>query len=149
MSIPEASELVIQAGAMGKGGDVFVLDMGNPVKIFDLAKRLINLNGLELKDDSNSEGDIEIVFTGLRPGEKLYEELLIGNNVSKTDHEQILRAKEDHLSRFEIDSYLDSILRAEKEGDVLALKDILKEAVKGFTSDEGTVDAIYLQRNNH
>ena len=95
------------------------------------------------------QGDIEIVFTGLRPGEKLYEELLIGNNVSKTDHEQILRAKEDHLSRFEIDSYLDSILRAEKEGDVLALKDILKEAVKGFTSDEGTVDAIYLQRNNH
>lgn len=149
MSIPEASELVIQAGAMGTGGDVFVLDMGNPVKIFDLAKRLINLNGLELKDDSNSEGDIEIVFTGLRPGEKLYEELLIGNNVSKTDHEQILRAKEDHLSRFEIDSYLDSILRAEKEGDVLALKNILKEAVKGFTSDEGTVDAIYLQRNNH
>ena len=140
MSIPEASQLVIQSITIGNGGDILLFDMGEPVKIIDLARNII-----EMFPHKNTE----IVITGLRPGEKLYEELLIGNNVSKTDHEQILRAKEDHLSRFEIDSYLDSILRAEKEGDVLALKDILKEAVKGFTSDEGTVDAIYLQRNNH
>ena len=97
MTIKEAAELVIQAGAMGKGGDVFVLDMGEPVNIFDLAKRLINLSGMELKDDTNPEGDIEIIFTGLRPGEKLYEELLIGNNVTKTQHNQIFRAEEEYL----------------------------------------------------
>ena len=84
MSIPEAAQLVIQAGAMGGGGDVFVLDMGKPVKIYDLAKRLISLSGMEVKDDSTPDGDIEIIFTGLRPGEKLYEELLIGDNVSTT-----------------------------------------------------------------
>ena len=95
MSIPEAAELVIQAGAMGTGGDVFVLDMGEPVKIFDLAKRLINLSGMELKDKNNLNGDIEIIFTGLRPGEKLFEELLIGGNVSTTEHKKILREKED------------------------------------------------------
>ena len=80
MSIPEAAELVIQAGAMGDGGDVFVLDMGEPVKITELAKRLINLSGKDLIDENNPRGDIEIKFTGLRPGEKLYEELLIGDN---------------------------------------------------------------------
>ena len=83
MSIPEAAQLVIQAGAMGKGG-CFVLDMGEPVEIYELAKRLINLSGMEVKDEKNPNGDIEIVFTGLRPGEKLYEELLIGDNVSET-----------------------------------------------------------------
>ena len=76
MTIPEAAELVIQAGAMGKGGDVFVLDMGEPVKIYELAKRLINLSGMEVKDDENPDGDIEIIFTGLRPGEKLHEEMI-------------------------------------------------------------------------
>ena len=96
MSIAEASELVIQAGAMGKGGDVFVLDMGSPVKILDLAKRLIYLSGLEVRDESNPEGDIEIIFSGLRPGEKLYEELLIGENVSQTKHKQIWRAQRGH-----------------------------------------------------
>ena len=84
MTIPEASQLVIQAGAMGQGGDVFVLDMGEPIRIVDLAKRMIHLSGLEIKDAEHPDGDIEISFTGLRPGEKLYEELLIGDNVSKT-----------------------------------------------------------------
>ncbi len=93
MSIPEAAELVIQAGAMGEGGDVFVLDMGEPVKIVELAKRLLILVGWKLIDENNPEGDIEIIFTGLRPGEKLYEELLIGDNVSTTEHKRILRAK--------------------------------------------------------
>ena len=113
MSIPEAAELVIQAGAMGKGGDVFVLDMGEPVKIYDLAKRLINLSGMEVKDKDNPEGDIEIIFTGLKPGEKLYEELLIGDNVSTTEHKQILRAEEDFIDASELEHCLNLIKEAE------------------------------------
>lgn len=92
MTIPEAAQLVIQAGAMGKGGDVFVLDMGESVKIVDLAKNLIQLSGLEVKSEDNPHGDIEIQFAGLRPGEKLYEELLIGDNVKRTAHERIMTA---------------------------------------------------------
>ena len=92
MTIPEAAELVIQAGAMGQGGDLFVLDMGEPVKIIELARKMILLSGMEIRDDEHPEGDIEIVFTGLRPGEKLFEELLIGNNISKTKHKKIMRA---------------------------------------------------------
>jgi FlaA1/EpsC-like NDP-sugar epimerase len=94
MTIHEASELVIQAGAMGRGGDVFVLDMGEPVKIVDLAKRMVHLSGLEVKDNKHPTGDIEIQYTGLRPGEKLYEELLIGECVSGTEHNRIMRAEE-------------------------------------------------------
>ena len=149
MSIPEAAELVIQAGAMGKGGDVFVLDMGEPVKIFDLAKRLISLSGIELKDKDNHEGDIEIVFTGLRPGEKLYEELLIGGNVSTTEHKQILRAEEDYLSKEELDKYIALLKESEKEGDIVALKEILKQVVTGFTPEEEIVDVVYNQKKNY
>ena len=101
MTIKEAAELVIQASAMSDGGDVFVLDMGDSVKIIDLAKKMINLSGLKLKEGNNSEGDISIEITGLRPGEKLYEELLIGNNANLTMHPKIFRAKEDFL-RWEI-----------------------------------------------
>ncbi len=147
MSIPEAAELVIQAGAMGKGGDVFVLDMGEPVKIYDLAKRLINLSGMEIKDDKNPDGDIEIIFTGLRPGEKLYEELLIGDNVSTTEHKQILRAEEEFLEPKELDVYLTSISKAEENGDVEALRSILKDVVSGFTPEKEIVDVVYLQKN--
>ena len=143
MSIPEAAELVIQAGAMGEGGDVFVLDMGEPVNIFDIAKRLVNLSGMELKDDDNPEGDIEIIFTGLRPGEKLYEELLIGDNVSETDHSQILRAQEDYLSKVELDHFLSALQEAGELGDVKALKKILKEVVTGFTSHDEIVDVVF------
>ena len=146
MSIPEAAELVIQAGAMGKGGDVFVLDMGEPVKIYDLAKRLINLSGMEVKDKKNPDGDIEIIFTGLRPGEKLYEELLIGDNVSTTEHKQILRAEEDFLSSTKLESYFKLLEDAEKIGDVEALRDILKKVVSGFTPEEEIVDVLYLQK---
>tara|TARA_B100000963_G_scaffold361774_1_gene399436 strand:- start:2044 stop:3993 length:1950 start_codon:yes stop_codon:yes gene_type:complete len=147
MSIPEAAELVIQAGAMGKGGDVFVLDMGEPVKIFELAKRLIKLSGMELKDESNPDGDIEIVFTGLRPGEKLYEELLIGDNVSTTEHKQILRAEEDFLSANDLEGYFESLREAEIKGDVKALREILKKVISGFTPEEDIVDVVYLQKN--
>jgi FlaA1/EpsC-like NDP-sugar epimerase len=149
MSIPEAAELVIQAGAMGKGGDVFVLDMGEPIKIYDLAKRLISLSGMELKDKDNPEGEIEIIFTGLRPGEKLYEELLIGDNVSTTEHKRILRAEEDFLSSEELEQYLSLLKKAEKEGDVVALKEILREVVSGFTPENEIVDVVYQQKINY
>ena len=146
MSIPEAAELVIQAGAMGEGGDVFVLDMGEPVKIIDLAKRLINLSGLELKDGANPEGDIEIIFTGLRPGEKLYEELLIGDNVKITEHKQILRAEEQSLSRNELENYLNLLQEAIQKDDVVTLKGTLEEAVQGFVPEKSLVDSVYLKR---
>ena len=148
MSIPEAAELVIQAGAMGTGGDVFVLDMGEPVKILDLAKRLVGLSGLELKDKANPNGEIEIIFTGLRPGEKLYEELLIGNNVSTTKHKKVLRAEEDYLTTAELDSFLELIKQEEKNNDVAALKKILKKAIPGFVPDQDSVDVLHLQQQN-
>ena len=148
MSISEASELVIQAGAMGKGGDVFVLDMGDPVKILDLAKRLIFLSGLEVRDESNPNGDIEIIFSGLRPGEKLYEELLIGENVSQTKHKQIWRAEEDTLSKEELFKSLELLQEASFKNDVIALKKILEEVVEGFTSEKEIVDAISVQQKN-
>ena len=145
MSIPEAAELVIQAGAMGTGGDVFVLDMGEPVKIIELVKRLISLSGLELKDENNPDGDIEIIFTGLRPGEKLYEELLIGDKVSKTPHKQILRAEEDFIIREELEKSIKLLIQAEKENDVYGLKQILKKTIHGYTGYEDNVDVISLQ----
>ena len=147
MTIPEAAELVIQAGAMGIGGEVFVLDMGDPVRIVDLARRLINLSGKELIDKDNPEGDIEIKFTGLRPGEKLYEELLIGNNVSKTIHNRILKAKEQFLTSSDLAEYLEKIKKAENEGDVIYLKEVMKEAIPGFTPEKEIVDQVYRQRN--
>ena len=97
MSIPEAVELVIQAGAMAKGGDVFVLEMGNPIRIIDLAVKMIHLSGYEPLNSDHPDGDIEIKITGLRPGEKLNEELIIGNNVYSTDHPQILKAEENYI----------------------------------------------------
>ena len=148
MTIPEAAELVIQAGAMGKGGDVFVLDMGEPVKIYELAKKLIGLSCMELKTSDNPDGDIEIKFTGLRAGEKLYEELLIGDNVSSTNHERILSAREQHLSEKEINLFLREIEEAEKTGDTEALKETLKNAVVGFTPDKEIVDVMYLKKNS-
>lgn len=147
MSIPEASELVIQAGAMGTGGDVFVLDMGDPVKVLELAKRLISLSGMELKDKDNPHGEIEIIFTGLRPGEKLYEELLSGENVSTTQHKKILRAKEDFLIKDDLDFFLQSMKEAELTNDVIRLKTILEEAIPGFIPDKESVDVFYLQKN--
>jgi FlaA1/EpsC-like NDP-sugar epimerase len=149
MSIPEAAELVIQAGAMGKGGDVFVLDMGESVRIIDLAKRLINLSGFEVKDANHPNGDIEIIFTGLRPGEKLYEELLIGDKVSKTDHQQILRAEEEFISKEEIERFIDELKEAEKNNDVFTLKEIFKKVIHGYESEQDEVDIISLQILNN
>ena len=146
MSIPEAAELVIQAGAMGEGGDVFILDMGESMKIVDLAKRLINLSGLEVKNENHDKGDIEITFTGLRPGEKLYEELLIGDNVSKTEHQQIFRAQEEFVEKEEIERLIGELKEAAKNNDVLTLKHIFRRVIHGYEPEEKIVDVISLQK---
>lgn len=132
MTIPEAAQLVIQAGAMGQGGDVFVLDMGEPIRIVDLAKRMIHLSGLEIKDAGHPDGDIEISFTGLRPGEKLYEELLIGDNVSKTSHARIMRAQEQVIPWIELEKMLAVLEQATQDDDFERVRAVLADAVTGF-----------------
>ena len=132
MTIPEASQLVIQAGAMGHGGDVFVLDMGEPIRIVDLAKRMIHLSGLEIKDAEHPDGDIEISYTGLRPGEKLYEELLIGDNVSNTDHARIMRAQELVIPWAELEKMLATLEQATEDDDFERVRGVLADAVTGF-----------------
>ena len=132
MTIPEASQLVIQAGALSQGGDVFVLDMGDPIRIVDLAKRMIHLSGLQVKDENNPAGEIAISFTGLRPGEKLYEELLIGDHVSETSHPRIMRAEEAIIPWAELEKMLESLERATGEDDFEQVRDLLKRAVSGF-----------------
>jgi len=132
MTIPEAAELVIQAGAMGKGGDVFVLDMGEPVRILDLAKRMIHLSGFTEKDEAHQDGDIEIVITGLRSGEKLYEELLIGDNVATTDHKKIMRAQEAVISWPILEKVLDELEQATNLYDYKKVRDLLLTHVDGF-----------------
>jgi len=132
MTIPEAVGLVIQAGGMSTGGDVFILDMGKPVKIIDLAKKMIHLSGLEIKDNSNPNGDIEIKITGLRPGEKLYEELLIGDKVSDTEHPMIIRAEEEMMAWDELKLILAELEVAIDEYDYIKLRKLLIKAVPGF-----------------
>lgn len=141
MTIPEAAQLVIQAGAMGEGGDVMVLDMGEPVKIVDLAKRMIHLSGFSHKDEENPDGDIEIQFTGLRPGEKLYEELLIGDNTLPTSHARIMRAAERALSWDELEPLLFELEVAIKADNSDAIRSLLKRAVPEFNplSENGDV----------
>lgn len=146
MTIPEAAELVIQAGAMGTGGDVFVLDMGDPVKIVDLAKRMIHLSGLEIKDDKHPSGDIEICYTGLRPGEKLYEELLIGDNVSGTEHPRIMRAEEQCLDWKETKALLDELDKSCHAYKCDEVKELLINAPTGYRSTEALGDSVWLQK---
>ena len=136
MSIPEAAELVIQAGAMAKGGDVFVLDMGEPVKIVDLARLMIRLSGLEVRDDANPNGDIDIVFCGLRPGEKLYEELLIGGATSGTEHPRILRSDEPFLAPGELKRELELLRAAIAIRDVDTIQAVLMRTVEGYQPDK-------------
>jgi FlaA1/EpsC-like NDP-sugar epimerase len=143
MSIPEAVELVIQAGAMGEGGEVFVLDMGEPVRILDLAKKMIRLSGLQIKDELNPDGDIEIEFTGLRPGEKLYEELLIGDNVSETDNPMIMRAEEEMLVWRDLKILIDELEKAVNECDQDKLRQLLIKAVPGFKPQCEISDVLY------
>jgi FlaA1/EpsC-like NDP-sugar epimerase len=143
MTIPEAVELVIQAGAMGTGGDVFVLNMGKPVKIDNLAKKMIRLSGLEVKDDFHPDGDIEIKYTGLRPGEKLYEELLIGDNMSDTDNPLIMRAEEDMLPWKELESILNSFELAIKDCNHEQLRKLLIQAVPDFKPQCEITDVLH------
>jgi FlaA1/EpsC-like NDP-sugar epimerase len=144
MTIPEAAELVIQAGAMGQGGDVFVLDMGEPVRIVDLAKRMIRLSGFEVKTKQQPEGDIEIIYTGLRSGEKLYEELLIGDNVSETEHEKIMRAQENVIEWRIVTELLADLEQAVQHSDFEKVRAILKQAVTGFVPQCEIADEVSL-----
>jgi FlaA1/EpsC-like NDP-sugar epimerase len=143
MTISEAVELVIQAGAMGTGGDVFVLDMGKPVKIYDLAKKMIRLSGLEIKDKLHPDGDIEIKYTGLRPGEKLYEELLIGDNVSDTDNPLIMRAEEYMLDWSDLKPILDDLKIATTNCDHSKLRKVLIQLVPEFKPQCEISDVLY------
>lgn len=136
MTIPEAANLVIQAGAMAQGGEVFVLDMGKPVKIVDLARRMIHLSGYEVKDETNPAGDIEIVFSGLRPGEKLYEELIIGDdNIEATQHSLIMQAREHSFELTDIESTLSELASRAKHHDVSWLKRQFAHYVDGYTPE--------------
>ena len=132
MTISEATELVIQAGSLSKGGDVFLLDMGEPLSILELAKEMIKLSGKEIKDENNPTGDIEISFTGLRDGEKLYEELLIGDDVSKTTHDHIMSANEEKLTHHQIEQCLDKFKGLDSESSSEDIKKILYESVAGY-----------------
>jgi UDP-N-acetylglucosamine 4,6-dehydratase len=145
MTIPEASQLVLQAGAMARGGDVFVLDMGEPVRIVDLAKRMIRLMGASVRDESNPEGDIEIAFTGLRPAEKLYEELLIGGNVSGTDHAMIMRASEPCLPWQQLREILAALLDISDSFDCHAARELLMRTVAEYRPEGDIQDFVWLR----
>jgi FlaA1/EpsC-like NDP-sugar epimerase len=132
MTIPEAVELTIQAGAMGKGGDVFVLDMGKPISIYELALKMIELSGLQVIDENNPDGDIEIIYTGLRPGEKLYEELLVGDNVSKTDNKMIMRANEEMIEWDILQPLLFKLRDVSLINDSRKVRKLLKEIIPEF-----------------
>ncbi|MFS1525544.1 polysaccharide biosynthesis protein [Microbulbifer sp. 2304DJ12-6] len=146
MTIPEAAQLVIQAGAMGQGGDVFVLDMGRPVKIAELAEKMIHLSGCSVRSEKDPHGDIAIEFTGLRPGEKLYEELLIGDNVSPTDHPMIMCATEDHLSWEAFKAVMAQLLYAVEHDDYECVRQLLRETVSGYTPEGEIIDWIHQRR---
>ena len=133
MTIPEAVELVIQAGAMGKGGDVFVLDMGQPVKIYDLAVKMIKLSGLSLKTEDNPNGDIEIRYTGMRPGEKLFEELLVGNNVSATKNKLIMRAEESMIELNELENVLEELEAASLNSENSKIRELLIRLIPEYS----------------
>jgi FlaA1/EpsC-like NDP-sugar epimerase len=135
MSIPEAAALVIQAGAMARGGEVFVLDMGEPIKIAELAQSMIRLMGLEVRDEATPEGDIEIKYTGLRPGEKLYEELLIDELAAKTEHPRIRRNSEPFLSRKRLQEELSIIENAMQTGEAEQIQAALARTVEGYRPD--------------
>ena len=146
MTIPEAAQLVIQAGSMGEGGDVFVLDMGEPVKIVELAEKKIRLSGYTVRNEENPNGDIEIVFTGLRPGEKLYEELLIGDDVSPTQHQMIMRAQEVYVGWDDLKLKLQSTIDAIKSDDYPVVRARIQELVTGYRPEARISDLIYTER---
>jgi FlaA1/EpsC-like NDP-sugar epimerase len=143
MTIPESVELVIQAGAMGEGGDVFVLDMGEPMKIYDLAVKMIQLSGLHVKDKLNPDGDIEITYTGLRPGEKLYEELLVGSKVSQTENKLIMRAEEKMIDWETLKPLLEELENASINNEHEKIRDLLQKLVPEFIPQSNIVDLVF------
>ncbi|XOB94627.1 polysaccharide biosynthesis protein [Pseudomonadota bacterium 24LQ007] len=143
MTIPEASQLVLQAGSMGQGGEVFVLDMGEPVRIADLARKMIHLMGLEEKTEDNPDGDIEIIYTGLRPGEKLYEELLIGDNPQGTAHPRIMMAREVSLPWAEVEDFLSKFAHASQAFDCEAITELLRQARTGYAPNGELADLVW------
>ena len=144
MTIPEAAQLVVQAGAMGQGGDVFVLDMGQPVKIIDLARRMVELSGMTVRDELHPDGDIELTVTGLRPGEKLYEELLIGDNPKPTQHPRIMKAHEQFLSWADLEQKLNALSIAMSVNDVPVIRGMLQELVSGYQPHGEVVDWVHM-----
>ena len=148
MTIPEAAQLVIQAGAMAKSGDVFVLNMGEPIRIIDLARRMVELSGKSIRDENNPEGDIAIQTTGLRPGEKLYEELLIGDNPLPTMHSRIMKAREEFLEFPVLIARLQSFELALAANDVPQIRALLKELVPGYQPNGEVVDWVHLARKS-
>jgi FlaA1/EpsC-like NDP-sugar epimerase len=148
MTIPEASQLVLQAGAMAPGGDVFVLDMGKPIRIADLARRMVQLSGLTVRDEESPHGDIEIRYTGLRPAEKLYEELLIGTNVSGTEHPMIMRAVEHSLPWDTLHDLLQGLLIAMGQFNVREAREIVLRAVKEYQPNGEVVDSVWCRRES-
>ncbi|WP_076755042.1 polysaccharide biosynthesis protein [Ectothiorhodosinus mongolicus] len=148
MTIPEAAQLVIQAGAMGHGGDVFVLDMGEPVKILDLARRMIRLMGLSVRSIDEPDGEIAIEYTGLRPGEKLYEELLIGDEVQPTQHAKIMRALESSLDPATLARFINAFDTAVRTHDAEQLRTLLSEAVHGYTTAYPLVDHLTTKKGD-
>lgn len=144
MTIPEAAQLVIQAGAMGQGGDVFVLDMGQPVKIIDLARRMVELSGMTVRDELHPDGDIALTVTGLRPGEKLYEELLIGDNPKSTQHPRIMKAQEQFLRWPELEQKLNALSISMSVNDVPVIRGQLQDLVSGYQPSGEVVDWVHL-----
>ncbi|MBB6091612.1 FlaA1/EpsC-like NDP-sugar epimerase [Povalibacter uvarum] len=146
MTIPEAAQLVLQAGSMGRGGDVFVLDMGKPVRIADLAKRMISLMGLTVRDEENPDGDIEIIYTGLRPAEKLFEELLIGTNVTGTEHPMIMRAIEHSLPWPQVQQVLDELSVALNRFDCERARQLLMQTVDEYRPSQDLQDLVWTRK---
>lgn len=140
MTIPEAAELVLQAASMARGGDVFLLDMGKPIKIVDLAKRMIHLKGMRLKSDDNPDGDIEIAITGLQPGEKLHEELLMGEAAAGTDHRKIMRAEESYMGWSELRGALNTLEQACDDYDYASIRRFMENLLEGADLSEQLVD---------
>jgi FlaA1/EpsC-like NDP-sugar epimerase len=149
MTIPEASQLVLQAGAMAHGGDLFVLNMGKPVRIVELARRMVSLSGMTVRDEENPEGDIEIRFTGLRPAEKLFEELLIGNNTTGTEHPMIMRAIEHSPEWPEVQELLQQLIVSMGQFDVREARELLMRAVREYRPSGDIADLVWRWSETH
>ena len=148
MTIPEASQLVVQAGAMADGGEVFLLDMGEPVKIIDLASQIIDLSGLTIKSKMRPEGDIEIKFVGLRPGEKLYEELLVSEGAEKTSHPRILKAREEFLEWGILKNKLSQLSEALEQNNIASVPNLLKDLVSDYRPTGEIVDWVHKNKQS-